>query len=248
MHACMRPFSRGGPADSDGGSAGPPRHCGTQWQPEAGTSSLSRALAAWDRHWQTGKGAHWSTAQKGRALVLVLAERPVMIRHLMRPAPEMRPGGTLKSARNLARGLACPAQRLTKDPHAPHARHRALDPLRLREPATRARSGLRVRDPPLPRYCRVCTRERHAAHSSERACRNPHERPRAIAHSSRRSRLPAAAALLCVRELRRELSARSSSSRRSPRLQPARSRLPLASVHFEQQLDRTLVLPPMALL
>jgi hypothetical protein len=86
----------------------------------------------------------------------------------------MRPGGTLKSARNLARGLACQcsAQRLafTKDRTLlTPGTGRALDPLRLREPATRARSELRVRDPPLPLLPSVHTRAPRG--EFERACR-----------------------------------------------------------------------------
>jgi hypothetical protein len=128
-----------------------------------------------------------------------------------------------------------PAQRrlaFTRDPHAPH-----VSAIRLRP----SESGT------LP-----CSVTAECAHESAmrriRAsvpCRNPNERPRAIACSSRRSRLPAAAALCRVRELRRELSARGSTSKPSA----AASALSASScVHFEQQLDRTLVLPPMAVL
>ncbi len=55
--------------------------------------------------------------------------------------------------------------------------------------------------------------------------------------------LPAAAALCCVRELRRELPDRGSTSKPLA----ATSAFSASScVHFEQQVDRTLVLPPMA--
>ena len=138
----------------------------------------------------------------------------------------MRPSGKLKGARDFARGLPSAEAGIYQGP----ARSS-----RLRDKT----ASLRVRDPPLLRYCRVCTRERHAAHSSERAVPQPKRATSRDRLLVEEEHLPAAAALCCVRELRRELSARGSTSKPSA----ATSAFSASScVHFEQQLDRTLVL------
>ena len=174
----------------------------------------------------------------------------------MRPAPEMRPGGTLKGARNLARGLACPlptgsaeagilprTRTLLTPGTARLIRSVSVSPRRERAQDSESGGTLRVSCPVTAECAHESATRRIRA--SVPSATQTSDLARSL---TRRGGAACRLLLLCVRELRRELSARSSSSRRSPRLQPARSRLPLASVHFEQQLDRTLVLPPMALL